>query len=293
MSFILDAIAKSERERQQQEVPDVRILATPATGIQQPKRKLLYVVTGAMLINVIVLLVWIQTGRSPFYQTVEPAKSAIEPAETVIANAERVKSMENKSTVVPADSSVDVIPVVNAPEIIASVVEAKVSTSGAVANQPSSESKQLTPELIGMKQVESEVNTGLGSLAKLESTKYKNNRSTVVNEPSIRSEQQARLEIESQVNDSQEEEQDTRKITPLSELPYDVRRDLPSVSFTGHLFSKNANLSYVMVNGGGSVIAGQQIVDELFLHKVTPTGVIVDFRGFLIETGVLQNWSLK
>ncbi len=72
-----------------------------------------------------------------------------------------------------------------------------------------------------------------------------------------------------------------------------MRRDLPAVTFTGHLYSKNVNLSYVMVNGGRSVIAGQQIVDELFLHKVTPTGAIVDFRGFLIETGILQNWSLK
>jgi hypothetical protein len=47
------------------------------------------------------------------------------------------------------------------------------------------------------------------------------------------------------------------------------------------------------VNDGRSVFEGQQIVDELSLHKITPTGVIVEFRGYLIDVGVLQNWNLN
>jgi hypothetical protein len=84
-----------------------------------------------------------------------------------------------------------------------------------------------------------------------------------------------------------------RKVSRLSELPADVRRDFPSVDFSGHLYSSNPKLSYVFVNDGRSVFEGQQIVDELSIHKITPTGVIVEFRGYLIDVGVLQNWNLN
>ena len=68
---------------------------------------------------------------------------------------------------------------------------------------------------------------------------------------------------------------------------------LPSVAFTGHLYSSNSKSSYVFMDDGRQLIEGQQIVDELILHEITPTGVIVEFRGYLIDIGVLQNWSLN
>jgi len=84
-----------------------------------------------------------------------------------------------------------------------------------------------------------------------------------------------------------------RQVTRLSDLPADVRRVLPSVVFTGHLYSKNPRASYVFIDGGRQVVAGQRITDDLLLDEITPTGVIVEFQGYLIEVGVLQNWKLK
>jgi hypothetical protein len=49
----------------------------------------------------------------------------------------------------------------------------------------------------------------------------------------------------------------------------------------------------VFVNEGRAVRKGQKIANELFLYAITPTGVIVEFRGYLIEVGVLQNWTLN
>ena len=66
-----------------------------------------------------------------------------------------------------------------------------------------------------------------------------------------------------------------------------------SVAVAGHLYSKNPRASYVFIDGGRQVVAGQQITDELLLDEITPTGVVVEFHGYLIEVGVLQNWSLK
>jgi hypothetical protein len=41
------------------------------------------------------------------------------------------------------------------------------------------------------------------------------------------------------------------------------------------------------------VVVGQQIEDELVLYEITASGVIVKFRRYLIEVGVLQNWALN
>jgi hypothetical protein len=84
-----------------------------------------------------------------------------------------------------------------------------------------------------------------------------------------------------------------RKVFDPSELPSDVRKDLPIVTFSGHLYSKKPGVSVVFVDGGRPIKEGRQIVDELILHKITPTGVIVEFRGYLVEVGILQNWSLR
>ena len=63
MSFILDAIAKSEQERQQLEVPGAQVLALPLGSPQQPRRLLPYVVAGALLLNAIVLAIWMKPDR--------------------------------------------------------------------------------------------------------------------------------------------------------------------------------------------------------------------------------------
>ena len=84
-----------------------------------------------------------------------------------------------------------------------------------------------------------------------------------------------------------------RKISKISELPGTVRGNLPTVVFSGHLYSSNPESSVVFIENGRPVKRGRQIADGLSLHEITPTGVIVEFRGYLIEVGVLQNWTLN
>jgi general secretion pathway protein B len=84
-----------------------------------------------------------------------------------------------------------------------------------------------------------------------------------------------------------------RKVSRLSELPVAVRNDLPRVVFSGHLYSSDPSSSMVFVDDGRPVTQGRQIANGLFLHEITPTGVVVEFRGYLIDVGVLQNWTLN
>lgn len=84
-----------------------------------------------------------------------------------------------------------------------------------------------------------------------------------------------------------------RKVSSLRELPDAVRKDLPRVVFSGHLYSSNPRSSVVFMDTGRPMKQGQEIADELYLQEITPTGVIVEFRGYLIDVGVLQNWTLN
>jgi general secretion pathway protein B len=301
VSFILDAIAKSEHDRQQQEVPDVRVLALPVVSQKRPRRVLSYLVVVALLLNVIVLVIWMQSDR-PLLNWFSLSQS-----DAIEQSTEQALVSDNSSTtnrIIP----VDAVGAVNSSK---STVEIENSASKlAAANTP-------TPEFIA--QTEKTVSTGksmiepkgetiseprdtesdlegeseLTQLQHMAETTSLEDTATVRIEPDISSNKIQPGALENQSPRGQDAgELRPRKISRFSELPADVRRDIPSVDFSGHLYSSNPKLSYVFVKDGRSVFEGQQIVNELFIHKITPTGVIVEFRGYLIDIGVLQNWNL-
>ena len=280
MSFILDAIAKSEQERQQQEVPGARILALPASGLRKSRRILPYFVVGALLLNAAILVIWMQSGQTLlnwFSPTqIENKDQGIQQA-TVSDNAS------------PADPTIllEITPNSIAPEVIAEIDTAasmNETLSGHQSTTPAIASEAAEGLLSGLETVQSEptaTTTGGDTAAwkRIEPDTLSNNaRFGQTTEPA---------------QDKQGSGVMQSRVSSLSELPSDVRRDLPSVVFTGHLYSSNPNSSVVFVDNGRPVMKGRQIVDELFLHEITPTGVVVEFRGYLIDVGVLQNWTLN
>jgi general secretion pathway protein B len=302
VSFILDAIAKSEHDRQQQEVPDARTLALPVSSEPRPRRVLYYLVAVALLLNVIVLAIWMRSDRSPLNWFSLSQSDAIEqsteqalvsdnsPTTNQIIPIEAGATVASSKPTVEIENSASKLTAANtsAPEFIEQT-EKTVSTSKSLIEpkgETISEPRDTESDLEG----ESELTPPqhVAEATSLENTAW------VRIEPDTSSSKIHPGELANQSHGGQDAgEVMPRKISRLSELPADVRRDLPSVDFSGHLYSSNPKLSYVFVNGGRSVFEGQQIVDELFIHKITPTGVIVEFRGYLIDVGVLQNWNLN
>lgn len=291
MSFILDAIAKSERERQQQEIPDTRTLATPVSELRRPRRLLPYLLlVAALLLNVIVVLIWIQTDESPFNELSQTENNNIEPVADRIAipnnvvseNAAPKEGNANSSAIFNQTDKPDRVNAQSAgskPEIPKPLKEAEDEIPHRMEGSQTGSTESLE-SVLTQKVTENSHGSGQGNRPiAVES----NTQSPAIN----RADEQTPAEVQNAMQPA------PRKVFRLSELPADVRRDLPSISFTGHLFSKNVKVSYVMVDGGRSVIAGQQIAEDLFLHEVTPAGAVVDFRGYLVEVGILQNWSLK
>jgi len=302
MSFILDAIAKSEHDRQQQEVPGARTLALPVGSAQRPRRILSYLAIGALLLNAIGLVIWMQPDRSPFNWNSLLNSDAIERSTQQVVISDNTPAT-NKAT------SVEVTTMAASSKTI---VETNISASNATAGNissptlPAQARKTVLPseslaESNGGTLVETS-DTGADLEGKSELSPPRNLAETKGGEDTagLRIKPDTLpgkiapgdLAIKAPATQSVGEVI-ARRVSRLSELPADVRRDLPSVAFSGHLYSSNPKSSRVFVDDGRPLIEGQQIVYELILHEITPTGVVVEFRGYLIDIGVLQNWSLN
>ena len=279
MSFILDAIAKSEQERQQQEVPGVRTLALPATGIRQPRRVLPYFVVAALLLNAAVLVIWMQSGQTLLNWFSPSVTENVDWSTQQAIVPDHAISTDSAGTV---DASANA----TTPEVTASI------DNTASMNESLVELKSATPT--------SPRETTLDLVSEPETVESEPTTTMTLGDP----DGWERIEPDTLSNKAlsgQEAEPVRnllgsgvkRKVSRLSELPSAVRNDLPTVVFSGHLYSSNPASSIVFIDEGRPVMKGRQIMDELFLHEITPTGVIVEFRGYLIEVGVLQNWTLN
>ena len=302
MSFILDAIAKSEHDRQQQEVPGARTLALPVGSAQRPRRILSYLAIGALLLIAIVLVIWMQPDRSPFNWISLLNGDAIEQSAQQVVISDNTPAT-NKATSVEVTTMA-----ASSKKSVETDITASSATAGNITSPtlPAQTRKMVLPS-------ESLAESNGGTLVETRDTGADLEGKSELSPPRNFTETKgggdtAGLRIEPDTlpgNIGSGEpankapatqsagEVIARRVSRLSELPADVRRDLPSVAFSGHLYSSNPKSSRVFVDDGRPLIAGQQIVDELILHEITPTGVVVEFRGYLIDIGVLQNWSLN
>ena len=289
MSFILDAIARSEQERQQQQTPDATSLAFPAAAPARSRRTRPWVLVGLLLLgSAILAAVWLQSPRplvAPFGGSGEsimptapeaagrpqaPVESPDAPTTAPADNPEPVSSTPMLADSSPAETVARARP----PAIEES--EAVLAADSAIEAPATSAGRESAPESATIAPA-NELDTEDSRQASLDSEPAASKSGTAAASEALPPEPEA----------------PRRRLSRLSELPADVRRALPSVVFTGHLYSRNPRASYVFIDDGRQVVAGQQITDDLVLDEITPNGVVVEFQGYLIEVGVLQNWSLN
>jgi general secretion pathway protein B len=302
VSFILDAIAKSEHDRQQQEVPDARTLAVPVASEQRPRPVMSYLVVAALLLNLLVLVVWMQSDRSlPGWLSLSQNDARERPGEQAVtadnsAAAKQIAPVNAVDTVASVKAALEIENSASSPTTANSATSQfpggteKAVSTGKSLTEPGSETiSAARPTANGL-----QGEAASAPSPQLSETTTAGDAAWVRIEPDTLTKKVQPGEVANQPPGPQDADAVMPgKVTRLSELPAELRRDLPEVDFSGHLYSSNPRVSYVFVNDGRPVFEGQQIVGELFLHKITPSGVIVKFRGYLIEVGVLQNWNLR
>jgi general secretion pathway protein B len=75
------------------------------------------------------------------------------------------------------------------------------------------------------------------------------------------------------------------RILALSDLPPEVRRGIPEMSFAVHLYSAKPSESMVSINGK-MLKEGQEVSAGLKLEHITPDGMVFSYQGYTFKRGV-------
>ena len=72
-------------------------------------------------------------------------------------------------------------------------------------------------------------------------------------------------------------------VVTLRELPEHIQRTIPQLSIGGYIYSDNQADRSVLINKR-LLRDGDQVAADLILEKMTPTGIIFNYKGYRYRT---------
>ncbi len=262
MSFILDALKKSERNRRRGPVPDVMTVHSYRSS-REPEKHLLwpYLFLAAMLINAGILAAflrpWESKTREAAVQTVTEQHAESGPAPSVGGKHVDVK---------PAQ------PVQNTTETEGASGPRRQKTGGTADVKVNAVDRKA---VAGKQQPARDIT---GETAALDLNPSPEDLELL--REKIREERSPAVEPSSPELRAGEHAEGAREkgIADISRIPEAVRKKLPEISITGHIYSDDPSSRIVNING---IIMreGDTLAEGLKLEEITISGVILDYRG--------------
>ena len=264
MSYILDALKKSEKERRKGSVPDIESLQDALA--EKPRKRIIwpYILAGALFINAAIFVIWITF----------PLEDKVVPVDTATT-----KPAKPEAPVAPALS----LAPETTPEAIAMPEETDPMQNEGVAEEPGNpaapapESSLREPTAIGKKVQEEKPPLSLQKqqTGNIITEKIEPARPRTID---LFTTSERKVETES-------EEQSP--ILTLQRLPSAIADALPDLVIAAHFYSVNPSSRMASINGKIRR-EGQQVETGLTVHEITPEGVIFRFRGRLFRINVFD-----
>lgn len=224
MSYILDALKKSELERGNGAIPSVQTIHSSALNYHQQRRLLWpWILIAVLLANVLILLYFLRTGPDSEAASASEHAREISPGSSVSQNR------------VSADNSPAPAPKTPAPGAPASIPPA--TAVSAPAAQPPAQMKP-TP-------------------AKVTPAAPSSSREPLLD---------------------------------IDELPAEIRRQVPNMVFSAHVYSSNPVQRSLVINNR-FMEEGDAFSHDLILSEITRSGAVFAFRGYRFHSSVLSGWS--
>lgn len=325
MSFILDALKKSDQKRQEGKVPRLETVSEESKLVR-PKRLLWPLLLAcALLANAAVISLWffirdsnkpdvVVTPQPPATQAPQtpavpaappvpakpaaprPAFPALQPGKTV---APAVSGQPQKPAAL-ADSNTAITA---APQAVPSPpAEVSPQTQRPVPS-PDPETPELTPGEVAVTTVRPGFETPAAPQKLAPPVKAEVSEEAVVEEPIT---EEPVAEEESPPENLLPEEPPDRRATPekalqsskagqqgttqknvldILQLPAPVQSKLPKFQISAHFYSTTPPSRLASVNGR-ILREGQNLSPGLTLEEITPEGLIFRFEGYLFQVGV-------
>jgi general secretion pathway protein B len=247
MSYILEALKKSERERKQGKVPNLETFQDQASRRRHKIRPFWpFILLGSLLLGGVFLGAW-------FYWR-EPAPTPSIPL------TESAPDALSQSTSIPAGDS----PATQALPKVTGKPELSDLQRQTAQEMNQDQTTAITPELA----------TSLSPPAIEEESpappEVEDLESAITDDTAA--------EDQAEVPSSPPTAIDEARIVKLENLPADLKDELPAIKIGVHLYSKDSEARRASINGR-LMREGQQVGSGLYLEEITRQGVILSFRG--------------
>lgn len=268
MSYILEALQRSEEERARTAPPDVNVRhAPPPHSVKAPMHtRLLNWSLGTILaVNAVLLAMWL-AGEKPNMSAASPVTRQGQPAPPDAASSEPAAPTETRAAPAPALTSAQ------AP--VRSETTAPLRMAAPRIPEPR-EGEVPSTETPAPTRDETAADHRAPAVAPAQ---------VAVAEPVGRPEPEPEPAPEAQP--PLESESATLAIR---DLPDNVQRRVPSLEFATHLYAPNPRFREVTINGRRY---GQgERVEGMLLSEITPTGVVFQHAGYTFSVSVLEDWD--
>lgn len=314
MSYILDALKKSEIERKQGDVPGLQTEQVFHGDREKKKPWWKYAFVIVVGINIGLVVDWYYTERQE--KIVVSQQDKIIPQEAVLVST-KVADKDVVSRKVVATN------IIARTEVEKNVVNNKV-VNNKIAELPvkegaseskSSEPMQVSPAMIedqgGNKSAQKPVQDNVEQVAQTKTKK------DIIIESNMESQEDSIALISKKSMETSEKnkeeskssskirktppviaktqpiiEHDPRTILRISQLPDSVQRVLPDLTYSGHLYSSNPARRKLVINGR-SMNEGEWVTDNLQLDEITIDGAIFSYKEYYYQIELLRNWSVN
>ncbi len=259
MSYILDALRKSEIERQRGSVPSLQTLQEAGPDVRKKRPRLSLLLLALLLLNAVLLFIWLspwQGGRgdSTARKSVQLQGTPLRPGAPV--------GTDSRNVAPPATEE--------SPGVHQKM--AGNSRTGHDNREAAGiKADKLSPATPLVQQHAS--GTGADMAEAPPRQQHADNRQAAVH-----------ADIPVQNGRAQQ------PVPNISALDFSVSSQLPDIAFAGHVYADQPAARMVMINNH-MYHEGARITGNLILEEITPTGAVFRFHGRKFRMNVMQTWS--
>ncbi len=271
MSYILDALKKSEKERQRGTVPDVLTSEHVATGQTRKRRLLPYVILCVLVLGAGLLVGWL-LGHPKKPSMVAHSRSPVQVQARTIKPVETAPAAVAQVSTPPSEPAKKVNSASQSPEKTAAH---DIGSKKEATNVPQAV-KQGQEPAAGSEQKKAAENRPVPK------TTPKETRETLSSPPGQAATSRAPAEPQPAAHT------DTpikNKIYSLRELPPELQQTLPDFSISTHLYAADAASRVVRINGQ-MLREGEYLNPGLRLLEITPDGAIFSIYDYRFRLGL-------
>jgi general secretion pathway protein B len=259
MSYILEALRKSDQQRQRGTAPTLLAVQTAAVAPRRPAF-LLYGVLAAVLVGAGIVIGWLRPWES---EQTDPGRAESAAAKTVESNPGKPTPAPSEMAQQPEaelQNAMRPAPSDMAPQ---SKAQAKLQDTRPAASEKAPKPQQkperfarAKPQISGPAPAADAVKPGRAAPAP-----------------------------ERPGDSAAADVVDLPKVISMAELPPSVRQELPAMKISVHAYSSNpgarlVGIDYRILHEGDDVVPG------LKLEQITPDGMIFDYKGYRFSRGV-------